>query len=469
MQKSEKAIKVTSLIAGIAAIAGAILLVVYLALSLMGFIHPRKTAIVLYTPDIGKAYDGQLLQGSEPEIRGGELLPGHTLQLICVAQHEKVGSYPNEPVFTIRDESGADVTEHYAITQKFGTMTISARRISIRTMDQTKRYDGTPLVTQPLTKIEGTLAEGHTLQSQEGASLLLPGTTEAVPTYQIVDEAGADVTDQYAVEASLGTLTVNPIRIVIQTGNAKKQYDGKPLTNNDWSLFYDVETVLKGHTLSVQMHSSITEVGAISNEGSASVTDENGKDVSHLYEFEFVCGQLSVVGIPLYISTNSVQKEYDGKPLQAPQWVLLGGDLKSGETLTALTSAQCTTVGTVENAMEFVVTAADGTDVTKNYEFTFSNGTLVILPRVITIRTDSAQKVYDGTPLSCSTYSIVGGSLLEGDWLELVCTSITEVGYCENYAVECTIYRKEADGSQRVMTNCYQIRFDYGTLKVTAP
>ena len=71
MQKSEKAIKVTSLIAGIAAIAGAILLVVYLALSLMGFIHPRKTAIVLYTPDIGKTYDGQLLQGSEPEIRGG--------------------------------------------------------------------------------------------------------------------------------------------------------------------------------------------------------------------------------------------------------------------------------------------------------------------------------------------------------------------------------------------------------------
>ena len=93
---------------------------------------------------------------------------------------------------------------------------------------------------------------------------------------------------------------------------------------------------------------------------------------------------------------------------------------------------------------------------------------LTIQPRVITIRTGSAQKVYDGTPLSCESYTITAGSLCPGDTLSISYTSITEVGYSENFVIQCAIYREEDGQSRREVTECYRISFDFGILKITA-
>ena len=57
MKKTEKTVNAVSWVAGITAIAAAMLLAVLLLLSLAGRIHPRKQALHLYTPDIAQVYD----------------------------------------------------------------------------------------------------------------------------------------------------------------------------------------------------------------------------------------------------------------------------------------------------------------------------------------------------------------------------------------------------------------------------
>ena len=466
MKKTEKTVNAVSWVAGITAIAAAMLLAVLLLLSLAGRIHPRKQALHLYTPDIAQVYDETALTVSMPELRGWRLREGHTLSVTARPEYSRVGEYPNSPEYVILDETGADVTDRYAIIEEFGTVRITPRKIKLSCPGRFKVYDGEPLKPWPVTLMAGELVAGHTLETEDGNALVMPGTETAAPQYRILDAGGSDVTDQYEINENFGTLTVHPIPLTLTTESQRKQYDGKPLTAGGWK--HADGQLLEGHRLEMTVTATLTQVGAVENQGTARVVDAQGKDVTELYELVYQFGTLEVTGIPLYITTGSAKKEYDGKPLQSQEWTLTGGTLAAGETLQLCGAAVCESVGTVENRMEFAVTAADGTDVTDIYQIHLTCGTLTIQPRVITIRTGSAQKVYDGTPLSCESYTITAGSLCPGDTLSISYTSITEVGYSENFVIQCAIYRAEDGQSRREVTECYRISYDFGVLKITA-
>ena len=123
--------------------------------------------------------------------------------------------------------------------------------------------------------------------------------------------------------------------------------------------------------------------------------------------------------------------------------------------------------GTVDNEVRLSVLDADGRDITARYRFICDYGTLDIQPRAITIRTGSAQKVYDGTPLQCQDFELIQGSLCEGEWIELLGASITEVGYSENFVLDCSVYKREADGVWSDLSACYRLTFEFGTLRIT--
>lgn len=466
MKQTEKTVKAVSYVAGITAIAGAVLLVFFLVLSLVGLIHPRKTRIVLYTPEVNWVYDGTAVRGNAPMLRGGSLHPGHTIELTGVPEHTKVGTYPNEPIYAILDSTGADVTDQYDITQVFGDIAIKPRPIQLFTTSQSKEYDGEALTAEPAQLGIGSLVPGHTLVTSEGNSLLFPGKEEAVPFYQIITQDGIDVTDQYAVIETFGTLEIRPIALTVTTESAQKGYDGKPLSASGWEK--TAGELLEGHTLNVELTASLTDVGTVANEGIAWVTDAEGQDVSALYRVEFLSGTLKIGGIPLYITTGSAQKEYDGSPLSDTKWEITKGSLEPGDALQVCFQTVCDSVGSADNVLQFSIVSADGTDVTYRYDLICDYGTLTLQPRTICIRTDSAQKIYDGKALSCDTYTITGGSLAAGEQISISCTSITEVGYSDNYVLSIKIYRQESDGTVKNVTDCYRIVYDFGTLKITA-
>ena len=466
MKRSDKAIKAASYVAGVFSIAASMLLVVFLILSLVGLIHPRRARITLHTDSISKIYDGTPLRGSEPVISYGTLYDGHSMEIRYIPEYIETGEYANAPVIVILDETGADVTAQYDITQDFGDMTVQAREIMLVSPDKSKVYDGEPLTADEVWVGGGTLAWGHTLISEGGNALILPGVEKIRPVYRILSENGADVTDQYAVTESFGDLEVLPIEITLTTESANKTYDGEKLSAPGWE--HVGGKLLDGHTVVMTVTASIDDVGSVMNEGEARVTDESGKDVSFLYKFDYRFGSLEINGIPLHITTQSAQKVYDGKPLVCGKWEITKGKLKDGETIQVQEYAVCDSVGSVDNAMRFLVTDKNGRDITYRYSFTCNYGTLSIQPRAINIRTGSAQKKYDGTPLSCSTYEIISGSLCDGDRIDMACTSIVNLGYSDNYVLDCTIYRVEADGTLTDVSACYRITFDYGTLKITS-
>lgn len=464
--KKHKELRAISYMAGIFVIAAALLLTVFLLLTALGLIHPRQQRLTLHTPDIAKVYDAVALSGSTPQITYGQLHQGHRLEVLSLPQYTQVGDYENIPVYRILDETGADVTKQYDITPDYGTVSIQARSITVTSPDKTKVYDGTALVSEPVQLSGGTLASGHQLVAQGGNSLLYPGTVAIAGAYQIVSETGADVTNQYRINEQLGTLTVMPITLTLGTESAQKVYDGEALTEQTWTQLQG--SLLAGHSIQMNISASLSQVGTAQNEGIATVWDENGADVTSLYHIQYRFGTLQVQPIQLHILTGSAQKVYDGAQLRCSQWQLLSGALEPGASIQARSDTAVSMVGTTDNIITFAVVDADGKDISFRYSFVCEYGTLSIQPRAITLRTGSAQKIYDGEPMSCDTFEIIQGQLCDNEQIQLVGASIVNVGYSENYPLSCTVYRLEADGTKTDVSSCYRISFDYGLLKITA-
>ena len=464
MKLPRNAIKATSYVSGILAVASALLLVILLTLTLTGLIHPRTMQITLTTEDVSKIYSGLPLTGEKPSISSGKLHPGHRMVVRNFPQLTLVGQIENAPDYLIVDETGADVTEQYDILEEFGTLTVQPKSIVLVTMPKSQRYNGQPLTADTPT-LSGNLIDGHRIEFTGGNSVLFPGTAENSQSFRILSAEGDDMTDQYHVTKRYGDLTVLPLPLTLRTDSAQKTYDGRPLHAEGWTL--ESGTLLKGHSLSAKTVTSAHEVGSYKNELTAVVTDANGTDVSYLYEFHVIPGQLAIQAIPLYITTGSASKLYDGTPLSCNDGWVTAGTLEPGATIVPGALYLHSDVGTAENATTFRVIDKDGKDISSRYQIEYNYGTLNLQPRPLTIRTGSAEKVYDGGPLECNTYEILSGSLLPTDTLYLDCVSFLDVGYSENYVLSCFVMRGE-DGVQTDVSQGYRITFQYGTLRITA-
>ncbi len=466
MKTRRKAVKVTTYVAGILAVTAAVITAVLLIMSAMGIIFPRKKNLVIRTNDIAFTYSGDAFHGSEAWIAYGSLLPGHIMRSTDTVQHVNVGEYENAPDFIIMDSVGADVTHMYNITTKYGKLRITPRLLTVYSESKEKRYDGKPLISDEITVIGGQLAEGHFLKNLSVTSATLPGETKIQPSYSIVDENGNDVTSQYSVEERLGTLAVLPIPITVSTASASKEYDGKPLFIDDWQHING--KLLKGHTIKAVCNAKVTEVGVFDNTADVRIYDENGTDVTQLYEIILEPGTLTVDPLVLHISTGSKEKIYDGEYLTCREWKITSGTLAAGEKIEAVSFAQQKNAGESKNEVEFKITDKNGKVITDRYKIILSAGTLSVAPKAITIQTESASKTYDGKPLYCRNYQITKGELCEGDRLEISFTSIVNIGYTENYIIDLTIYGVNEDGVKIDVTVNYKITYDYGTLTVTA-
>ncbi|MEG1545593.1 MAG: hypothetical protein RR382_13915, partial [Tannerellaceae bacterium] len=108
-----------------------------------------------------------------------------------------------------------------------------------------------------------------------------------------------------------------------------------------------------------------------------------------------------------------------------------------------------------------------GADVTRNYIITSGTGSLTVTKRTITIEAASSKRVYDGTPLKNSSYSLLtaGDGLATGQTLEsvIVTGSRTLVGTVDNVPSEAVIKSKQ---NKDVQAN-YDIDYIKGTLEVT--
>lgn len=465
MKYDSKTVRVSSYVAAVCAVASAMIVAVLLLLSAAGVIFPRREKITLHTDTVSKIYDATPLTGGEMTMVYGELHQGHELVMISMPSYTDVGEYDNAPKYMIVDSSGDDVTGMYDVQTDFGKIVINGIPLSVFSESKNKQYDGQALISDEIKIMSGQLAEGHTFICDSTTYIIMPGEQQILPSYRIVDKNGKDVAGQYHIVEHLGTLTVVPLPVTVVTGSAEKNYDGKPLSESKWE--HVSGTLLDGHSLVGRCITEEIEVGTYKNEIEASVIDESGKDVTEIYGIKTIHGEIRILPMSLHIRTADMTKEYDGTPLKCEEWSIVSGGIGEGERLTVTRAPTLNEIGTVANKMDFVITDKNGVDVTHRYQIKQYTGSLSLTPRSITIRTGSASKVYDGTPLTCEEYQITSGSLSEGDRLNVALTSIVNVGYTQNYIIDYSILRESEDGRTVNVTSNYRVSFDYGTLTVT--
>ena len=247
------------------------------------------------------------------------------------------------------------------------------------------------------------------------------------------------------------TYEITPATLTVTTPSANKVYDGTPLTaEGTISGFVNKETATFTTT------GSQTEVGSSSNTYSI---EWDGTAKSSNYKISETVGTLTVTENEneIVVTTKHSSYTYDGLAHGTEVTV---SDLPKGYSLDkATSSATATDVTTAIEATcdTLVIKNAEGKDVTNNLKITKVPGSITITPATLTVTTPSANKVYDGTPLTAD--GTISGFVNKETATFTTTGSQTEVGNSKN------TYSIKWNGTAK-STN-YQISEAVGTLTVT--
>ena len=447
-----------SLAVGIAAV-----LMVYFVMIAAGVIQTTTDRLVITTANAEKVYDGKALTCEEFSVSEGDLPYGYTVKADFVSSRTDVGSSQNLASAVIYDAQGADVTSKFEIEYKYGTLTVLPRELRYFTQNAAKEYDGMPLTTDHAEMLSGELVEGHTCTFDVLGSRTDIGTAQTSCEWSVTDADGVDVSHNYTVTYTPGTLTVRPIRLTYYSNDIEKLFDGTPLMASHYEMLGG--ELLLGHTAEVTLGGERTDVGTSKSVLSVRILDSKGEDVSSYYEIAYTPGDITVIGRPIVIQTATDEKVYDGEPLTNDGWELVGGELFSGHVLEVTVTGSRTMVGYGENIASARVKDGMGLDVTRHYAIEYDCGYLHVTGIPISVYSYGAEKEYDGTPLTEPRTPEYTGELLAGHRVVgEAFGSQTEVGKSYNF-----VYARVLGEDDMDVTGFYDFTYNFGILEVYEP
>ena len=327
-----------------------------------------------------------------------------------------------------------DVTGNYAITILPGTLIISQRPVTFTGETATKVYNGEA---QSITAIDQSgLVEGHTLA---GMTYAATGTDAGEYPGAFKDEAKImngteDVTANYAITKKEGQLTITAVTdkviVTVTEKSGTVTYDGQAhsvhgyATMSSNNALYNVNIA---SNVAAQETAAWTATGTDAGEYPVGIEAKDFKNISQNFttvEFEIVDGSLIINPITektITITAASEEKAYDGTALTNGRYTYTQGVLVNGDVLTATVEGSQTDAGSSANRVTGYKVMHGETDVTKNYTFAQSkDGTLTVKPVAIELTANSAEKIYDGTPLTDNGYQITKGAFVGEEGLASV-------------------------------------------------
>ncbi|WP_026400312.1 hypothetical protein, partial [Acholeplasma equifetale] len=416
-----------------------------------------KFTIFISTDSYQKYYDGISLEGGIPTVIG-EFIEGHYYLITRRTEVIDAGYYDNVADITVFNEFGSDVTHYYDINYTYGTLTIYERPIRIRTKSASKAYDGLPLVAHEFELVEGTLVDGHSLNTSFIGLIIEPGIVDNEVVVQIIDYNNQYVTSNYLIEYDFGYLEVYRIQLTIVTESITKYYDGLPVNGGDPILMNEL---LPNHQFEVTYRTEVIDAGYYTNISNIRIYDENYRDVMHFYEINELFGSIVINQRPITIKTSSAEKSYDGLPLTSNQYEIISGDLIENHYLDVNFYQSITEPGFVMNSVIVNVKNMNGNIITNNYSISFIEGTLTVYKIPLTITTGDFSKVYDGLPLNGGSISLSGQLLPNHYFVETHRSNPVDAG---DYLNEVTINIYDQDGKN--VTNVYDITKELGQLSI---
>ena len=444
-----------------------------------GTITVNKRPLIITTGSLNVVYDGKTYSSKEYTIDPTtSLLPGHILVAGDILTLTNAGTIENTRSFKVLDEkTGTNVTRLYSVIVNVGEININRRPATITTGSSSWLYDGEE---HAYTRVQSEgLLQNHFVYTYRVnyASIINAGKIENVIEPEIIDRfSGDSVIDNYDITYNYGTLEVRKRKINITTVSKTWVYDTLPHYSTETTVTGD--GLLKNHKITGSQMPSITEVGSVENVFIAEIVRDFEKLTSN-YEITYDYGTLTVEPRSITIAPVDVKKVYDGTPLYATEAKIVEGTLAYGHDIQIEVEGSATTVADSETEKSVVSSysiTCNGEDISDNYNVILEEGLLIIEPRTIMVTSGSAEKVYDGTPLTSNEiiavedvgseeelYTLLPGHIIYGD----ITGSQTNIGKTKNtYDINSLVIK---NGEEDVTENYMFHAFEYGFLLVKYP
>ena len=295
-----------------------------------GTLEVTPRMIVVRSASAEKIYDGTPLTADSCSLAEGELLAGHEIKYSVNGTLTGSGKTNNTFVATVTD-GARDVSHNYNINYLYGTLYVHGEKLEILTHSAQKTYDGAALTCDKWTLSSGVLRNGDKLSVTVLGSQTEVGTSQNIASCVVTNASGENVTDYYEPVFTYGTLTVEPIIILIETRPAYKVYDGTPLASDGWRVVTDDtlatddwnasgDSVTVGeYTVTANVVGSRTDVGISDNNVSGVSVMSNGQ-VADWVEVRYKLGLLNVTARNLTVKSGTASKPFDGTPLTCDEY-----------------------------------------------------------------------------------------------------------------------------------------------------
>lgn len=380
----------------------------------LGILSVTALSINVTTNSNQYVYNGVVQYDNKYSV---DLADNHTSSIdVITGELNVISNGINKYTIRIYDLLNNDVTSNYDISYTYGDLVITKRAVEITTDSSSKMYDATELTCKTWSYVDGEkFVSFHifTIDITGSITEVLDANTQgeaenSYSNYFIIDENGNDVLSNYDLTINLGKLIIEHRPIIITTAGGSKEFDDTPLYVDGYIYNNDSLLLVDDHLLNITAFASVTYVteGEVENQYNSdySVTF-NGINVTKNYKFDITLGVIFITPRIVNITTSSIEKVYDGEELFIHEWYYTNfgdNEIIFGHTFIEEYTKSLVNYGTIDNEMNYeIYKYLDGEkyDLRYDYDINITFGTISVLKRTISIKTNSATKIYDGEEL----------------------------------------------------------------------
>ena len=348
--------------------------------------------------------------------------------------------------------------------------------LTVSAADVVKEYDGNSYGVTATARIKNAEIENPNITIKYWNEKTNAYDLDKSPEYRNVADTPAVVKFEaslYGYKSVQGeaTVTINKRSVLLTSASASKIYDGTPLTNSNVTV--TGSGFVDGEVTDIKAIGSVTNVIDSPKPNTITFTPVEGKFNADNYAIEQVEGELAITPVTTKVKVeiigNHVSEKYDGTPKVAEGYVInivedtsgvyqkddievIGNDSAFAER----TDAGTTFMGLKADAF------ANGNPNFTNITIVVTDGYVEVIPRSVTLTSESAAKVYDGTPLIRPDVTIGGDGFVNGE-----VSDVKAIGSALN--VSDKDVRNEITFTQKTgyKAENYDIKYEPGTLRIT--
>lgn len=346
----------------------------------------NRRPVTLTSATAEKVYDGTPLTDGTVTVSEMGFAQGEGADYSVTGSQLHKGFNTNAFTYTLHENT---LEENYLIKTVPGTLTVTARPLTITAGSASKQYDGTPLTRNSYTS-EG-LAAGDAIQTVTvTGTITYTGSVPNVPSDAVIHNgAGEDVTGDYEITYNNGTLTitVNEKILKVEANSNSWKYDGENHRDGGYTVIYDgvSYTVAAGDSLTLPTGDKVTvTITAVVKNVSDTAAGNNAivkLDLQHADQYkikEEKDGTLTITARKLTLTSGSDEKEYDGTPLTSKVVDVTGDGFVKGEGAQFDVTGSQTEAGESDNTFTYTL---NRNTLAENYEITPVLGSLTVTRR----------------------------------------------------------------------------------------